>query len=33
MARKIALGAGLTEEETEVMFRNSQVLVKKALKK
>ena len=33
MARKIALGAGLTEAETEIMFRNSQVLVKKALKK
>jgi histidinol phosphatase-like PHP family hydrolase len=33
MARKIALGAGLTEAETEVMFRNSQVLVKKTLKK
>ena len=33
MARKIALGAGLTEAETEVMFRNSQVLVKKAEKK
>ena len=33
MARKIALGAGLTEAETEVMFRNSEVLVKKALKK
>jgi histidinol phosphatase-like PHP family hydrolase len=32
MARKIALGAGLTEAETEIMFRNSQVLVKKALK-
>ena len=32
MAQKIALGAGLTEAETEVMFRNSQVLVKKALK-
>jgi histidinol phosphatase-like PHP family hydrolase len=33
MARKIALGAGLTEAETEIMFRNSQVLVKKTLKK
>jgi putative hydrolase len=33
MARKIALGAGLTEAETEIMFRNSQVLVKKAARK
>ncbi|MGZ6224316.1 MAG: histidinol phosphate phosphatase domain-containing protein [Syntrophales bacterium] len=33
MARKIALGAGLTEAETEIMFGNSQVLVKKASKK
>jgi histidinol phosphatase-like PHP family hydrolase len=33
MARKIALGAGLTDAETEAMLRNSQVLVKKALKK
>ena len=33
MARKIALGAGLTEAETEIMFGNSQVLVMKASKK
>ncbi|MGO9138688.1 MAG: histidinol phosphate phosphatase domain-containing protein [Syntrophales bacterium] len=33
MARKIARGAGLTEADTEVIFRNSEVLVKKALKK
>jgi histidinol phosphatase-like PHP family hydrolase len=33
MARKIALGAGLTGSETEIMFGNSQVLVKKASKK
>jgi histidinol phosphatase-like PHP family hydrolase len=33
MAWKIALGAGLTEAETKVMFRNSQALVKNALKK
>jgi histidinol phosphatase-like PHP family hydrolase len=32
-ARKIALGAGLTNAEIEVMFRNSLLLVKKALKK
>jgi putative hydrolase len=33
MARRIALGAGLTGAETEVMFRNSAALVKKATKK
>lgn len=31
MAQKIALGAGMTEEETEIMFRNSEALVKKSL--
>jgi histidinol phosphatase-like PHP family hydrolase len=33
MARKIALGAGMTEEEAEIMFHNSEALVKKALEK
>ena len=33
MGRIIAQGAGLTEVETEVMFRNSQVLVKKSTTK
>ena len=33
MARKIALGAGMNEEEAEIMFRNSEALVKKALEK
>jgi histidinol phosphatase-like PHP family hydrolase len=33
MGRRIALGAGLTEAETEAMFRNSEVLVKKSSKK
>ncbi len=33
MARKVALGAGLAEAETGVMFHNSEVLVKKALEK
>jgi putative hydrolase len=31
MALKIALGAGMTSEETEIMFHNSEVLVMKAL--
>lgn len=31
MARKIARGAGLTESETEVLFRNSERLVRKIL--
>jgi histidinol phosphatase-like PHP family hydrolase len=31
MARKIALGAGMTEEECKIMFCNSEALVKKAL--
>jgi histidinol phosphatase-like PHP family hydrolase len=30
MARKIALGAGMTEGEIEVMFKNSECLVKRA---
>ncbi|HVO66899.1 MAG TPA: histidinol phosphate phosphatase domain-containing protein [Syntrophales bacterium] len=30
MARKIALGTGMTEEEMEIMFRNSEALFKKA---
>lgn len=33
MARKIALGAGLSEAETVAMFRNSETLLKKALEK
>jgi putative hydrolase len=33
MARKIALGAGLTEEETGIMFHNSELLLKKASEK
>ena len=32
MARKIAAGAGISSEEIEVMFENSEYLVKKALK-
>ena len=31
MAQKIALGAGMSEDETEIMFRNSEALVKKSL--
>ena len=31
MAQKIALGAGMTEEETKIMFCNSEALVKKSL--
>ena len=33
MARRIALGAGLTEAESAVMFRNSAALLKKALER
>ena len=33
MARKIAVGAGLSEAETVAMFRNSETQVKKALEK
>ncbi|MGC9976425.1 MAG: histidinol phosphate phosphatase domain-containing protein [Syntrophales bacterium] len=33
VARKIALGAGMAEPETAAMFRNSEVLVKRALEK
>lgn len=33
MARKIAMGAGMAEEDIAVMSRNSEMLVKKALKK
>lgn len=32
-AVKIALGAGMTKEETNIMFRNSEILVKKAFSK
>jgi putative hydrolase len=31
LALKIALGAGMTEKEIEIMFRNSEILAKKAL--
>jgi len=33
MARNIAMGAGMTEEETIVMFQNSEVLAERALEK
>ncbi len=33
LARKIALGAGITEEETVVLFQNSEDLVRKALQR
>jgi DNA-binding GntR family transcriptional regulator len=33
MARKIAVGASLSEAETVAMFRNSETQIKKALEK